>query len=83
MKGSNGEYLMALDDGLSQETLYTDYAFDYITDDQVSTFDQKFLLDDLHFYLSENGRTVLQSLFNAIHNNNLRMMKPRTMPMTD
>ena len=39
--GPKGEYLLALDDGLSPDTLNSEYAFDHVTDDCVdgSLFD--------------------------------------------
>ena len=66
LKGTKGEYLIALDDGLTSDTVSGSYLFDYITDDQVANFDQELPLDDLHFYLSETGRQAPSSLKSAV-----------------
>ena len=55
--GPKGEYLLALDDGLSPDTLETDYAFDYVTDDCVDNFVNQTTLLDMDTYLRETGRT--------------------------
>ncbi|CAE7540759.1 GIP, partial [Symbiodinium necroappetens] len=55
--GPKGEYLLALDDGLSPDTLDTEYAFDYVTDDCVDNFVNQTTLLDMDTYLRETGRT--------------------------
>ena len=62
LRGTKGEYLIALDDGLTSDTVHGHYLFDYITDDQVANFEQELPLDDLHFYLSQTGRQAPSSL---------------------
>ena len=55
-KGDRGEYLLALDDGLTEENVNQDYCFDYISDDKVEDFVQEFPLDDVNLYLYMTGR---------------------------
>ncbi|CAE7334635.1 RE2, partial [Symbiodinium microadriaticum] len=55
--GPKGEYLLALDDGLSPDTLDTEYGFDYVTDDCDDNFVNQTTLLDMDTYLRETGRT--------------------------
>ena len=56
LKSDRGEYLVGLDDGLTEETVSQDYCFDYITDNKVEDFVQEFPLDDVNLYLHMTGR---------------------------
>eukprot|EP00439_Symbiodinium_sp_Y106_P023353 s6529_g2.t2 len=38
LKGPKGEHLLCLEDGLTEDTLHTNYQFDYVTDDCVEDF---------------------------------------------
>ncbi|CAE7901478.1 GIP [Symbiodinium sp. KB8] len=54
--GPKGEYLLALDDGLSPDTMDSEFAFDYVTDDCVDTFTSQGALLDMDTYLKATGR---------------------------
>ena len=57
LKGPKGEHLLALDDGLNEDTLQSDYAFDYVTDDCVEDFLADGVLHGLGDYLKQTGRS--------------------------
>ena len=54
LQGSKGEYLLAIDDGLTEDT---GHIFDYVTDDKVEDFIQSIPLDTLQTYLEDSGRS--------------------------
>ncbi|CAE7693968.1 RE1, partial [Symbiodinium necroappetens] len=56
LKGPKGEHLLALDDGLNEDTLQADYDFDYVTDDCVEDFLADGVLHSLGDYLKQTGR---------------------------
>ena len=56
LKGPKGEHLLSLEDGLTEDTLHTDYQFDYVTDDCVEDFLADGVLHGLGDYLRHTGR---------------------------
>ncbi|CAE7831349.1 unnamed protein product, partial [Symbiodinium microadriaticum] len=56
LKGPKGEHLLALDDGMNEDTLHVDYDFDYVTDDCVEDFLADGVLLSLGDYLKQTGR---------------------------
>ena len=56
LKGPKGEHLLALDDGMNEDTLHVDYDFDYVTDDCVEDFLADGVLHSLGDYLKQSAR---------------------------
>ena len=69
LKGQKGEYLLAIDDGVTSDTLYTDFNFDYVTDDKVEDFVESTPLDDIYLYLRESGRSAPEAIFAGLRPN--------------